>query len=161
MPKELKSYRSRLLEKLAIPMEAAHYVNAALQDSTEMFLEAVRDVAQALQMAKVAKLSGVARENLYRAFSVEGNPTLDTLQAVLPALGLKLAVTVAARGSRTQSILPTSLRPITVTKTAKQSTFFYRKLPLVAPAISVPSEGQIPWLLAAPVMQEKTDYATQ
>ena len=94
MPKELKSYRSRLLNRLTIPSEAAAYVNAALEDSNEMFLEALKDVAQAHQMATVAKKSGVARENLYRAFSVEGNPILDTLQSVLPTLGLKLAVTI-------------------------------------------------------------------
>lgn len=88
---ELRPYRSRLLERLTIPSEAAHYINAALEDSVEMFLEAVKDVAQAHQMTKIARKSGVAREALYRSLSVEGNPTLDTLVSVLNALGLKIA----------------------------------------------------------------------
>jgi probable addiction module antidote protein len=88
---ELKSYRSRLMEKLTIPSEAAHYINAALKDSTEMFLESVKDVAQAHQMALVAKKSGVAREALYRSLSKHGNPTLDTLVSVLSVLGLEIA----------------------------------------------------------------------
>ena len=55
-----------------------------------MFLEAVKDVAQAHQMTKVARDSGVSRESLYRSLSADGNPTLDTLVSVLKVLGLKL-----------------------------------------------------------------------
>ena len=157
MPKELKSYRSRLLEKLTIPSEAEHYVNAALEDSTEMFLVAMKDVAQAHQMAKVAKRSGVARENLYRAFSVEGNPTLDTLQAVLPTLGLKFVVTSMARGSRRQIIR--APKQIEVTEAAKQPPLFYRKQPFVSPAIHSASEGQVAWHFDEPLIQEKRVYA--
>lgn len=92
MPKRTASYRARLLDSLVNPVEAAHYLNAAINDSPEMFLKALRNVAQAHQMAKVAKLSGVARENLYRAFSEKGNPTLETLVSVLTAVGLKMAI---------------------------------------------------------------------
>lgn len=88
---KLKSYRSRLMEKLVIPSEAKHYINAALKDSKEfpeMFLEAIKDVAQARQMASVAKKSGMAREALYRSLSKSGNPTYETLISVLKAVGL-------------------------------------------------------------------------
>jgi probable addiction module antidote protein len=87
---KLKSYRSRLLEKLIIPSEAKHYINAALKDSPEMFLEAIKDVAQARQMARVAKKSGMAREALYRSLSRSGNPTYETLISVLKAVGLRI-----------------------------------------------------------------------
>ncbi len=92
MPKRTKSYNSWRLSKLTDPEVAASYVNAAISDSPEMFLKALRNVAQARQMTKVAKTAGVTRENLYRAFSDEGNPTLDTLSSVLRAVGLKLIV---------------------------------------------------------------------
>jgi probable addiction module antidote protein len=85
-----KSYRDSLLESLADPIEAAHYLNAALEDSPEMFLCALRDVAQAHQVTRVAKSAGVTRESLYRAFSAEGNPTLDLLNSALGAMGLKI-----------------------------------------------------------------------
>jgi probable addiction module antidote protein len=80
------------LEALSHPDEAVHYLNAAIEDSPEMFLQALRNVAQSRQMTKVAKDAGVTRESLYRATSLTGNPTLDTLSSVLSALGLKIRV---------------------------------------------------------------------
>src|SRR5260221_8466110 len=90
MPDKTSSYREALLESLKDPIEAKHYLNAAINDSTAMFLKALKNVAQAKQMAKVARDAGVARENLYRSLSGEGNPTVDTLVAVLKAVGFKL-----------------------------------------------------------------------
>jgi probable addiction module antidote protein len=86
---ELRSYRTRLLEKLTDPTEAKLYINAAWRDSNEMFLEAIKDVAQAHRMSNVARNSGMAREALYRSLSKKGNPTFETLTAVLNVLGLK------------------------------------------------------------------------
>ncbi|MCU1305147.1 MAG: addiction module antidote protein [Candidatus Sulfotelmatobacter sp.] len=88
----LKQYRPRLMEQLAIPSEAQHYVNAALKDSTEMFLEAVKDVAQAHQMAAVAKKAGVGREGLYHSLSKKGNPSWKTVLSVLKSAGLEIHV---------------------------------------------------------------------
>ena len=42
-------------------------------------------------MSKVAETSGVSREMLYRSLSSEGNPTLRTMLAILPALGIRLS----------------------------------------------------------------------
>jgi probable addiction module antidote protein len=92
VPSKTSPYREALLEALADPDEAAHYLNAAIDDSPEMFLKALRNVAQSRQMAKVAKDAGVTRESLYRATSLTGNPTLDTLSSVLGALGLKIKI---------------------------------------------------------------------
>jgi probable addiction module antidote protein len=102
MNKKTSSYRDSLLEALSDPTEAAHYLNAAKDESPEMFLKALRNVAQAKQVAVVARKAGVTRENLYRAFSAEGNPTLDTLDSVLGALGLKL--TIEAQSSEAPSV---------------------------------------------------------
>jgi len=92
MPKRTTPYRDRLLERLSVPEEAANYLNAAMDDSPEIFLEALRDVAQARQIANVARTSGLTREAIYRSFSSEGNPTLSTLTSVLCALNLKIAI---------------------------------------------------------------------
>jgi probable addiction module antidote protein len=110
---ELKSYRSRLMGKLLIPSEAKHYINAAFADSTEMFFEAIKDVAQAHQMASVAKKSGVTRESLYRSLSKRGNPSWKTVLSVLKVVGLRIpgveeigssAVTVASSRRKTVQV---------------------------------------------------------
>jgi probable addiction module antidote protein len=90
MTSKTSSYRDALLKSLSDPHEAAHYLNAAISDSPEMFLKALRNVAQSRQMAKVAREAGVTRESLYRATSEIGNPTLDTLESVLTAMGIKI-----------------------------------------------------------------------
>lgn len=95
MPKRTSSYDSWRLKKLADPQLATAYLNAAMNDSREMFLKALRNVTQAQQVAKIAQKAGIQRESLYRALSAEGNPTLDTLHSVLHALGLRMEIAVA------------------------------------------------------------------
>jgi probable addiction module antidote protein len=95
MPKRTRPYRDSLLEDLQEPSEAAAYLNAALADSDEMFLVALRDVAEAKQMAKVAESAGVARESIYRMLTQTGNPTYSNLLGILAALGLRLSITAA------------------------------------------------------------------
>jgi probable addiction module antidote protein len=84
-----------LLDDLADPREAVYYLESALEESKERFLEALRDVAEAHQMTKVAKEAGVARESLYRMLSAAGNPTLSNLLSILGTMGLRLAVEAA------------------------------------------------------------------
>lgn len=92
MPKRTSSFRAQLLKDLLDPREATLYINAALEDSEEMFLVALRDVAEARQMARVASEAGVAREALYRMLSDSGNPTTSNLRGILKAIGLKMVV---------------------------------------------------------------------
>ena len=47
-------------------------------------------VARAKGMAQIAKDTGLSREQLYRSFSENGNPTLKTTIAVMKALGIEL-----------------------------------------------------------------------
>ena len=91
------SHRARLIEELrADPQLAAEYLNAAAEDGdARVYLAALRNVAEAKGMAKIAKAAGVPRESLYRALSSSGNPRFSTLHAVLKAAGLKLAVETA------------------------------------------------------------------
>ena len=86
------SYRQSLLTALLDPIEASAYLNAALEDSPEAFLKALKNVAQARPMPQVAREAGIQRETLYRAFSDQGNPTFETLSSVLAALGMKLSI---------------------------------------------------------------------
>jgi probable addiction module antidote protein len=47
-------------------------------------------VARAKGMAQIASQTGLSREQLYRSFSANGNPTLKTTIAVMKALGIGL-----------------------------------------------------------------------
>src|SRR5579862_5615160 len=76
---------------------AAEYLKASLEDGDEprVLLIALRHLAQAQGIAKVAKAAGIERESLYRALSARGNPRLSTLVAVTKAVGLRLTVEAA------------------------------------------------------------------
>jgi probable addiction module antidote protein len=52
-------------------------------------------VARAKGMTEIARQTGLSREQLYRSFSENGNPTLKTTFAVMKALGLELTAKVA------------------------------------------------------------------
>lgn len=79
------------------PKFAAEYLKAAMEDADEprALLLALRHLAQAQGIAKVAKAAGIERESLYRALSLRGNPRLSTLVAVTKAIGLRLTVEAA------------------------------------------------------------------
>lgn len=47
-------------------------------------------VARAKGMTQIARDTGLSREQLYRSFSEEGNPTLKTTLAVMKALSIDL-----------------------------------------------------------------------
>ena len=53
-------------------------------------------VARAKGMAQIAGQTGLSREQLYRSFSENGNPTLKTTLAVMKALGIELTAKVPA-----------------------------------------------------------------
>lgn len=89
MPKRTGDYHAELLEDLKNPLEAAHYLNAAREDSPEMFLIALRNVAEARQMSKVAEEAGVSRESLYRMLSKSGNPTYQNFVSIMKALRME------------------------------------------------------------------------
>ena len=89
------SYRDGLLKDLKDPGEAAAYLNAALEDgSQEIFMLALRNVADALGISDLSKKSGLNRENMYRILSKKGNPKLGSLSVLLESMGFKLAVEV-------------------------------------------------------------------
>jgi len=86
-------YKSGLLKRLADPEYALGYLNAALEDGDqEVFLLALRDVAEARGVSQLAREAQLNRENLYRMLSPNGNPQLSSLTALLRSLGLRLAI---------------------------------------------------------------------
>ena len=77
------------------PDFAAEYLKAIEdEDEPRVLLIALRHLAQAQGIAKVAKAASIERESLYRALSlsIHGNPRLSTLVAVTKAIGLRLTV---------------------------------------------------------------------
>jgi len=91
-----RNYQDSLIGRLSDPKEAAAYLDAALEDGDRaVFLLAIRNVIEALGgMTKIARHTGLNRENLYRVLSEQGNPELNSLEKLLKALGLRLAVEV-------------------------------------------------------------------
>jgi probable addiction module antidote protein len=96
MPKKTKQYDQSLMESLKDPKQAVAYLNVHLEDdeddSEELFLLALRDVAKAHGFGDVAKSAALGRESLYKALSSDGNPKFSTLRSLLKAMGLKLSV---------------------------------------------------------------------
>jgi probable addiction module antidote protein len=75
----------------------ADFMAAALETGDPTYVaHALGVVARAKGMAQIASQTGLSREQLYRSFSEEGNPTLRTTLAVVEALGLKLSAKPAA-----------------------------------------------------------------
>lgn len=73
-------------------------LNIALEDGDALSLRlALRDIARAYSMGKVADAAGVSRESLYRSLSAEGNPRFTTVLRVLDALGYTIEVKPKAK----------------------------------------------------------------
>ena len=80
------------LERLRVPETAAAYLSiAAKDDDTAAFLQALRNVAQAMGgVSKIAERTGLNRQQLYRTLSKRGNPELRSLTRILDASGVRL-----------------------------------------------------------------------
>ncbi len=94
----MRKFRDYVIERLRDPKEARIYLNVALEEfekdgDIDAFLLALRDVTEAqggiMELAKKTKLN---RQNLYRALSGKGNPTISTLGNILQGLGFQLQV---------------------------------------------------------------------
>ena len=70
-----------------------YYLEAAMEGNDPKHIaSALGEVARSKGMTEVANKAGLGRQALYSALSENGNPTLETLTAVLSALGLELTV---------------------------------------------------------------------
>ena len=97
-----RAYQETLKKTLADPAEAAAYLNAALEEGDPaVFLMALKDVADVHGgVAKLAEATRLNRESMYRMLSEDGNPRISSLNAVLHALGLKLAIAPGNKSNR-------------------------------------------------------------
>jgi probable addiction module antidote protein len=89
----LKTTRWDAAETLDTKDDVVAYLNAALEDGDPELLKLVLgDIARSKGMTEIAKAAGLARSNLYKALSPDGNPEFTTVASVLKALGLRLSV---------------------------------------------------------------------
>lgn len=71
----------------------AEYLRAALENpDPDAFLTAVRDVAKARGISRVAAEAGLGRESLYKALKPGAYPRFDTMRRLLAALGVRLDI---------------------------------------------------------------------
>ncbi|HBF34428.1 TPA: putative addiction module antidote protein [Candidatus Sumerlaeota bacterium] len=72
--------------------DMAVYLTAALQEDDPALVGVVLgDIIRAYGMTQVAKLTGLSRTSLYKAFSADGNPSMGTVLKVIHALGISLS----------------------------------------------------------------------
>ena len=87
----------RATDHLKTDTERAAYLEALLEDGDNRVITiGLRDLAESVGgIAALSERTGLSRETLYRTLSPRGNPRLDTLSALLHAMGLRLSVTAA------------------------------------------------------------------
>jgi probable addiction module antidote protein len=82
-----------IAEYLSSSDMVAAYLEECLQDDDpRVFLVALGDVARARGMTDIARLTGLGRQSLYKAFNGQAEPRFDTVLKVLKALDIRLAV---------------------------------------------------------------------
>ncbi|HEX4320417.1 MAG TPA: addiction module antidote protein [Acidobacteriaceae bacterium] len=78
-------------EDLASDEAVAIFMAEAFETQDASYIaHALGVVARAKGMAQIAAQTGLSREQLYRSFSENGNPTLKTTLAVMKAMGIEL-----------------------------------------------------------------------
>lgn len=84
-------YMDHLLLELKDPLYAAGYLTVALEEGEDVFLIALRDVAQAQGgMSALSQATKLNRENLYDMLSKNGNPRLSSIASILNQLGFAI-----------------------------------------------------------------------
>ncbi len=82
-----------IADYLDSPDLIAAYLEECLEDDDpRVFLVALGDVARARGMTDIARLTGLGRQSLYKAFKGQAEPKFDTVVKVLKALDIRLAV---------------------------------------------------------------------
>lgn len=94
MKKEYSNFDNLALEVLKNPEAAASYLNESIMYKgkfhKELLMKAIMRVMEAHGIAKLAKKTKKSRATLYKAFGKDGNPSLDTLLAVLDKIGVSM-----------------------------------------------------------------------
>ena len=81
-------------EHLETQEDMAAYLEAAFEDGDpNLVVAALGDIARSKGMTNIARETGLGRESLYKALSLEGNPEFATVLRVIQSLGLRLRAT--------------------------------------------------------------------
>jgi probable addiction module antidote protein len=85
-----EDFRPVLLQQLKNPDVASEYLTKCFEEGgTELFLIALRNVVEALGgLGTFARNTALGRQSLYTALSKDGNPTLQSLHAILDSAGI-------------------------------------------------------------------------
>lgn len=80
-------------EHITEPEDQAELLADALASGdVHTIAAAIGIVARARGMTELSKETGIKRQQLYRTLGPAGNPTLETMLKVLPALGLRMRI---------------------------------------------------------------------
>ena len=89
----IQTYPWDAAEHLETKEDIAAYLEAALEDGDpSLVVAALGDIARSKGMTHIARETGLGRESLYKALSIEDNPEFATVLKVLQSLGLRLQV---------------------------------------------------------------------
>lgn len=89
----IQTYPWDAAEHLETQEDIAAYLEAALEDGDpSLVVAALGDIARSKGMTNIARETGLGRESLYKALSIEGNPEFATVLKVLQSLGLRFQV---------------------------------------------------------------------
>jgi len=90
MPKT-KTRPYDVAEYLKTDEDVAAYLEAALEDGDpDIIIEALRDIARARGIARIAREVGMNRDALTKELSTKGRPEFTTVLKIVRALGLRL-----------------------------------------------------------------------
>jgi probable addiction module antidote protein len=90
-------------EYLTTPEAIAAYLNDAIASGdAEDLVAALGTVARVKGMSAIARDTGLGRESLYKALSGSSSPGFATINRVIAALGLRMAVQPAGRSPHAQ-----------------------------------------------------------
>jgi len=93
MSERVKTSRWDAAEFLESQEDIDAYLRVAFETGDpKQITKALGNAARAKGMKEVADKTGLAREHLYTSFSENGNPTLQTLNALMDSLGYQLAI---------------------------------------------------------------------
>jgi probable addiction module antidote protein len=88
---DIKLSKWDAVDHLKTQEDMAFYLEACLEENDPALLAAaLGDIARVRGMAQLARDTGLTREGLYKALSVDGNPSLATIMKVMAALGVRL-----------------------------------------------------------------------
>ena len=89
----IETVRWDITEHLGTDERIAAYLEAVFEDGDPAEIrDALGNVARARGMTAVAEKAGITRAGLYKALGENGNPSFDTVMAIVKALGVRLSV---------------------------------------------------------------------